>query len=78
MHILFSFQLGHETYRVGGPAYDQIISEFGEGVRGEGGDIDRKKLGAIVFSDKVRRTSCTLPWDHFHLCPPLPPPLRPN
>lgn len=47
-------QLGHETYCVGGPAYDLIISEFGEGVRGQGGEIDRKKLGAIVFSDKVR------------------------
>ena len=46
-------QLGHETYCVGGPAYNKIIREFGEGVRGEGGEIDRRTLGAIVFHDKV-------------------------
>ena len=44
------------TYSVGGPAYHRIISEFGEGVRGEGGEINRKALGAIVFADKVRNS----------------------
>jgi phosphopantetheine adenylyltransferase/dephospho-CoA kinase len=47
-------KLGHVTYRVGGPAYDRIVSEFGEGVRGEGGEINRKALGAIVFADKSK------------------------
>ena len=51
---LSGVQLGHVTYRVGGPAYDRIVSEFGEGVRGEGGEINRKALGTIVFADKVR------------------------
>ena len=48
-----SVQLGHETYQVGGPAYNKIISEFGDGVKGEGGEINRRALGAIVFADKV-------------------------
>ena len=47
------------TYSVGGPAYDRIISEFGEGVKGEGGEINRKALGAIVFADKVRNVWIT-------------------
>ncbi len=31
---------------------DQLIRSFGESIRKEDGGIDRKKLGAIVFSDK--------------------------
>ena len=38
---------------MGGPAYESIVREFGEEVRGEGGEISRRALGAIVFSDKV-------------------------
>ena len=45
---------------MGGPAYDKIISQFGEDVRSEGGDIDRRKLGAIVFNDRVSCTSLTV------------------
>ena len=51
--MMSSVQLGHETYQVGGPAYNKIISEFGDGVKGEGGEINRRALGAIVFADKV-------------------------
>ena len=57
---LYHTQLGHETYRVGAPAYEKIVSTFGEGVRAEDGEIDRRALGAIVFSDKV---SGYLKWD---------------
>ncbi len=33
---------------------DEIIKAFGEGILSEDGNIDRKKLGAIVFSSKKK------------------------
>ncbi|PFN79509.1 dephospho-CoA kinase [Bacillus sp. AFS076308] len=41
----------------GEPAYNQIIYEFGEGILLENGEIDRQKLGAIIFhqADKRKR-----------------------
>jgi len=35
-------------------AFDEIVAEFGEGILDDDGEIDRKKLGPIVFSDKAR------------------------
>lgn len=42
---------GHEVYLPGRPAYHELIKEFGREILAEDGTIDRKKLGAIVFSD---------------------------
>lgn len=39
----------HTMYEPGKPAFDRIVAEFGEGVVGEDGYIDRKALGDIVF-----------------------------
>ena len=36
-------------YEPGKPAFDRIVAEFGEGVVGVDGFIDRKALGDIVF-----------------------------
>lgn len=43
--------VGHETYRRGEPAWDQVVEAFGSGIIGEDGEIDRKRLGQIVFGD---------------------------
>jgi dephospho-CoA kinase len=48
--ILNADHVGHEVYAPGGPAYDEVIAEFGREVVAEDGSIDRKKLGPIVFS----------------------------
>ncbi len=37
------------------PAYRQIIDEFGEDILLPNGDIDRKKLGALVFTNEQKR-----------------------
>ncbi|MEB3750198.1 dephospho-CoA kinase [Geobacillus sp. FSL W8-0032] len=37
-------------------AYRQIVAAFGPGILQKNGDIDRAKLGAIVFSDEAERT----------------------
>jgi dephospho-CoA kinase len=49
--------LGHEVMEPGKHAYDEIVHEFGSGVVGADGRIDRGKLGAIVFADagKLKR-----------------------
>lgn len=46
--------VGHEVYEPGKPGFDAIVSEFGSGVVGADGRIDRKRLGALVFADDAR------------------------
>ena len=43
--------LAQRTYARHAPAYDEIISHFGVEILDENNEIDRKKLGHIVFSD---------------------------
>jgi dephospho-CoA kinase len=43
---------GNEALKKGGGAYQKAVREFGEGIVGENGEIDRKKLGEIVFNDR--------------------------
>ena len=44
-----------ELLQAGTPTYDRIIDAFGEQILGPIGEIDRKKLGQIVFSDADKR-----------------------
>lgn len=37
------------------PAYRRIVSEFGKGILSAGGQIDRRLLGKLVFSDPAKR-----------------------
>ncbi len=46
--------LAHKLIEPGQPAYDEVLREFGSGVRGAGGRIDRRKLAAIVFADPAK------------------------
>ncbi|XP_037035462.1 bifunctional coenzyme A synthase isoform X1 [Bradysia coprophila] len=43
-------KLAHELYEPGEVCYDEIVTTFGESILSDDGRIDRKKLGAIVFS----------------------------
>ena len=47
----------HTILRKGGAAYTPVVAEFGEGILDDDGEIDRRALGSIVFSDpaKLRR-----------------------
>jgi dephospho-CoA kinase len=49
--------LGHEVIEPGTRAYGEIVREFGAGVVGADGRIDRRKLGALVFAEaeKLKR-----------------------
>jgi dephospho-CoA kinase len=44
--------LGHEVMEPGTRAYVEIVAEFGAGVVGADGRIDRGKLGTLVFADR--------------------------
>ncbi|MBM7838481.1 dephospho-CoA kinase [Alkalihalobacillus xiaoxiensis] len=37
------------------PALDQIKAVFGQGMIDESGQLDRKKLGSVIFSDQTKR-----------------------
>ncbi len=43
--------VGHEAYTPNSETWKEVVSVFGEGILGPGGEIDRGKLGALVFSD---------------------------
>jgi dephospho-CoA kinase len=47
--------LAREVVEPGEPALAEIAAEFGRGVLGPDGRLDRKALGAIVFADPERR-----------------------
>ena len=44
-------QIGHEAYIPHSETWNLVVDAFGEGILQESGEIDRRKLGAIVFSD---------------------------
>lgn len=46
--------IAHENMKKGGCAYDEILDCFGLEIIDSSGEIDRKKLGGIVFSDKKK------------------------
>lgn len=46
-------KVGHEALKKGGGAYVKVIGEFGKGILDNRGEIDRAKLGGIVFKDKA-------------------------
>nr|XP_033775250.1 bifunctional coenzyme A synthase [Geotrypetes seraphini]XP_033775251.1 bifunctional coenzyme A synthase [Geotrypetes seraphini] len=50
--LIDSDKLGHEAYNIGGPAYQQVIKEFGSDIVNKDGTINRKIVGSKVFADK--------------------------
>ncbi len=47
-------ELGHQVMAKGAEAYDAIVAEFGPGILNENVEIDRRKLGSIVFDNPGR------------------------
>jgi dephospho-CoA kinase len=54
-HVLQADPLGHELLEPGQAAYEEVLREFGKDILDPGDKVDRKKLGAIVFGDPVKR-----------------------
>ena len=47
--------LARRVVEPGKPAFDAIVAEFGQGVVGHDGRLDRPKLGELVFGDDAAR-----------------------
>jgi dephospho-CoA kinase len=55
-HVIDADRLVHELLRSGTPTYDKIVDAFGVQILSPNHEIDRKKLGQIVFSDADKRS----------------------
>ena len=49
--IISADQVGHEAYTPNTEAWEHVVSAFGDEILRDDGEIDRRKLGTIVFSD---------------------------
>lgn len=47
-------RVAHETYAPGTDGIAQLVAAFGDGIVGEDGAVDRRKLGAAVFGDSEK------------------------
>ncbi|MGH9355540.1 MAG: dephospho-CoA kinase [Terriglobia bacterium] len=47
-------QIAHEVLRSPGAVFQEVMQRFGAGILDRTGEIDRRKLGAIVFADEAR------------------------
>jgi dephospho-CoA kinase len=45
-------RVGHEALKKGGQAWRHVIDAFGKGILAPDGEIDRSRLGEIVFKDR--------------------------
>jgi len=48
--VIDADKLGHQAYRPHSSAWQQIIDNFGQAIVGADNEIDRQKLGQLVFS----------------------------
>lgn len=49
--VIDADRVGHQVYAPGTPGFAQVVAAFGDGIVGDDGAIDRRRLGAIVFAD---------------------------
>ena len=49
--VIDADRIGHEAYTPHTPVWKEVVEAFGEDILQPTGEIDRKRLGAIVFSD---------------------------
>ena len=50
--VIDADRVGHEVYRPQTSTWHRVVEAFGEGILAPSGEIDRKKLGSIVFADQ--------------------------
>lgn len=53
--VLDADKIAWETYKKNTETYRKLVARFGEQILSEDGEIDRKELGALVFSDPSAR-----------------------
>jgi dephospho-CoA kinase len=50
-HVIDADRIGHELLLASSPAYSEIVQRFGREILDATGEINRNRLGALVFSD---------------------------
>ena len=63
--IIDADRVGHEAFKPGTGVWREVVAAFGRQVLTHGGDIDRKKLGEIVFDNAellARLNQIMHPW----------------
>jgi dephospho-CoA kinase len=50
--IINADQIGHEAIARGQPAFQELVARFGTEFLGNDGEIDRRRLGNLVFADQ--------------------------
>jgi len=64
--VIDADQVGHETYRPHSRTWQEVVTAFGESILEPTGEINRKRLGAIVFSDPAALDSLnSIMWPHM-------------
>lgn len=58
-YIIDADEINHKLMLRGNSAYNEIIDYFGNSIVGVDGEINRKTLGYIVFSDKTKLSKLT-------------------
>jgi len=53
--VIDADKVGHDAYRPGTETHAALVEAFGPQIVAEGGEIDRRALGAIVFADPAQR-----------------------
>lgn len=51
VEVIDADMVAHEVMRAGAPAHARIVETFGPGILAPDGEIDRARLGALVFAD---------------------------
>ena len=52
--VLEADKIAHQMMKPGGPAYEEVVREFGRGILTPDGFVDRARLGGIVFAEPKR------------------------
>jgi len=52
--VIDADRVGHELLQPSSPVHHQVVAHFGQEILKPGGEIDRERLGAIVFADPQR------------------------
>jgi dephospho-CoA kinase len=53
--VIDADKVGHEAFKQGSSLYSEVVATFGKEVVSADGEIDRKKLGQVVFTDPEAR-----------------------
>ncbi len=53
-YIIDADKIGHEMLLTSSAAFPEIVAAFGRGILDSAGQIDRKKLGPLAFSDSAK------------------------